>query len=394
MPILHPHVVLVSAARHGVVSSPCRFIAFHHLGPLLIHLSYFVAIDLLGFLALLLLNTNHGGLGYVDMLFMSTSAVTVTGLATVRMEHLSGSQMVVLTVLMLLGSDMFVSLLGFLLQLSREPREPRRHNGHDDGRARPVCDDDDEEARAAANPPSTDSEEDGVDYPKKRQSRRLRCLLALVVSAYMAVVLLLGSLTVFLYVVKVGSARDVLANKGISVALFSSSVTVSSFTNAGLLPTNESMAVFATNPGLLLLLVGQILAGGTLFPVFLRLVLRATSVVLAGHGEEGGDDLIRSMSKDAKAAGFAHHLLLPCGSLQAKFVAVTAVTVAAAAVALLCCLDWDAAVFAGLTAVEKTTNALFMAVNARQAGENSVDCSLLAPAVLVLFAATMSVSLA
>jgi hypothetical protein len=95
------------------------------------------------------------------------------------------------------------------------------------------------------------------------------------------------------------------------------------------------------------------------------------------------------MAKDAVAAGFVH-LLLP--GLQTVFLAVTVVAVAAAAVALLCCLNWDSAVFDGLTSGEKITNALFMAVNARQAGENSVDCSLVAPAVLVLFLSMMSAS--
>ncbi|XP_062229736.1 cation transporter HKT2;4-like [Phragmites australis] len=368
----------VSSARHVVSSSVlvCRFIAFH-LNPLLFHLSYFVAVDLLGFLALALLkpsNTDYRP-RYVDMFFMSTSAVTVTGLATVKMEDLSSSQIVVLTLLMLLGSEMFLSLLGLVLELRK-----RKQQDQDESRLRSVtvCD---ESNLEEVNPPISPS----TGLNDQKQSC-LRCL-GLVVLAYTVMIFLLGSLLVFLYVANVPSARGVLARKSINAALFSVSVTVSSFTNGGLLPTNESMAVFATNQGLLLLLTGQILAGSTLFPVFLRLLIWAIRRLARVFTRRGSEEL-EFTAKNAMAVGFTH-LLLP--GLQTAFLAATVVAVAAAAVTLLCCLNWDTPVFAGLTAGQKITNALFMAVNARQAGENSVDCSLVAPAVLVLFVAMMCI---
>ena len=121
MPIrLH---IFVSSARHAINSSAliCRFIAFH-LSPLLIHLSYFLIIDVLGFVALVVLRpSNHKyNPRYVDMFFLSTSAVTVTGLATIQMEDLSSSQIAVLTLLMFLGSEMFLSFLGLVLESSKQ----------------------------------------------------------------------------------------------------------------------------------------------------------------------------------------------------------------------------------------------------------------------------------
>ncbi|RLM55543.1 putative cation transporter HKT9 [Panicum miliaceum] len=378
--------VLVSSATQVVSSSVsvCRLVAFH-LSPLLLHLSYFLAIDLLGFLALVLLKPSSPGYRprYVDLFFMSTSAATVTGLATVKMEDLSSSHIVVLTLLMLLGSEMFVSLLGLFL----ESRKQRRHDPDHGSSSRvrssavTVCD---EANLEEANPPAPSSASSDDD-------RKESCLrsLAVVFLVYMAMILALGSLLVFVYVATVPSARDVLERKGINAALFSASVTVSSFTNGGLLPTNESMAAFAANRGLLLLLAGQIIAGNTLLPVFLRLVVWATRGLARAFAGRRGSEGLESMAEDAVAANFGH-LLLP--GLQTVFLAVTVVAVAAAAVTLLCCLNWDSEVFDGLTAGEKITNALFMAVNARQAGENSVDCSLVAPAVLVLFLSMMSAS--
>ncbi|OEL23601.1 putative cation transporter HKT9 [Dichanthelium oligosanthes] len=375
---------VISSARHVVSSSVfvCRLVALH-LSPLLLHLSYFLAIDLLGFLALVLLKPSNPGYRprYVDVFFMSTSAATVTGLATVKMEDLSASQIVVLTLLMLSGSEMFISFLGLVLEWRKRRR--RRDPDHDDRRVRSVVTVCDESDLEEANPPSPSSAS-SEDHEAESCLRSL----ALAMLAYMAVIVVLGSLLVFLYVATVPSARDVLERKGINAALFSASVTVSSFTNGGLIPTNEGMAVFAANRGLLMLLAGQILAGNMLLPVFLRLVIWATRGIVRVFTSRRGCKGLESMVNNAMAAGFGHLLL---SGLQTAFLAATVVAVAAAAVTLLCCLNWDSAVFAGLTAGQKVTNALFMAVNVRQAGENSIDCSLVAPAVLVLFLAMMCI---
>lgn len=337
--------IFVSSARHVTNSSVfiSRFIA-SHLSPLLIHLSYFVIFDILGFVALMALKPSNPNYTprYIDMLFLSTSALTVTGLATIKMEDLSSSQILVLTLLMLLGSEMFVSLLGLVHELSKQ----NKHNP-EDSRVRSVTvlnESQVEEAIPAT--PSTNS-----------NGLKKSCLkyLGFVLVAYMVTILLVGSLLVFMYVTHVSTARDVLARKSINTVLFSISVTTSSFTNGGLLPTNESMAVFASNQGLLLLLTGQILAGSMLLPVILRLVIWALK------------------------------------GLQTVFLAVTVTALTAVAVTLFCCLNWYSAVFTGLTSSQKITNALFMAVNARQAGENSIDCSLVAPAALLLFMAMMYV---
>ncbi|XP_066308657.1 cation transporter HKT2;4-like [Miscanthus floridulus] len=141
-----------------------------------------------------------------------------------------------------------------------------------------------------------------------------------------------------------------LARKGISAALFSVSTTVSSFTNGGLLPTTESMAVFAANRGLLLLLAAQILAGSTVLPVFLRLAVSATRglarvlFLFTGRGGPVEELVPMDMENSAAAAGFGH--LLPSDT-RAASLAATVVAVAAAAAALLCCLNWNSAVFAG-----------------------------------------------
>ncbi|WOK94077.1 cation transporter HKT2-like [Canna indica] len=56
---------------------------------------------------------------------------------------------------------------------------------------------------------------------------------------------------------------------------------------------------------------------------------------------------------------------------------------------LFCGMDWNGAVFDGLSPFQKFVSALFIAVNSRHAGENSIDCSLMSPAVLVFLIVMM-----
>nr|WUG45404.1 HKT2 [Hordeum vulgare]WUG45407.1 HKT2 [Hordeum vulgare subsp. vulgare] len=359
MPIrLH---TFLSSARHVSNSSVFifQFIPFH-LNPLLVHLSYFVIIDVLGFVALMALKPSNPNYSprYVDIFFLSTSAVTVTGLATIKMEDLSSSQVVILTLLMLLGSEMFVSLIGHIHEL-------RKQNKHDpeDSRVRSVTVQDESQIEEAIPAPQSIS----------TTSLKKSCLkyIGFVLLAYMVLILLVGSLSVFLYVAHVSTARDVLTRKSINTMLFSISVTVSSFTNGGLIPTNESMAVFSSNQGLLLLLTGQILAGNTLLPVFLRLVMWALRGLRIGRAKP---EEFKFMMNNTKAVGFNH--LLP--NQQTVFLAASVAALIAVTVTFFCCLNWDSPVFAGLTANQKITNALVHGGEHKQAGENSIDAPLVA----------------
>ncbi|KAG1364524.1 hypothetical protein COCNU_11G013510 [Cocos nucifera] len=113
----HRIIALVSGYVHRIIAFLYHFITFH-LSPFGIQLSYFVSLALVGSLAMMILKPSNPAFGprYVDMLFMSTSAVTVSGLGSVEMENFSSSQIVVLTLLMLLGGEVFVGLLGLLLR--------------------------------------------------------------------------------------------------------------------------------------------------------------------------------------------------------------------------------------------------------------------------------------
>ncbi|XP_072973011.1 cation transporter HKT2;1-like [Typha angustifolia] len=355
-----------------------RFFAFH-LQTFWVQLLSFACVSLFGSFLLVILQPSNPSFtkSYVDMLFLSTSALTDSGLATIKMEDLSSSQIVVLTMLMFLGGEVFVSLicLGLGSYKYKKPElsvsrvdsvrievdviNPSRTLDHIES----GLDDDVQEISSIDGKDLTQS---GIRY------------LGFVILGYLILFHVAGSVFILLYLVRISSSRDVLRQKGINVVLFSISVAVSSFANGGLIPTNENMAIFSKNSGLLLIIIPQILAGNTLFPLFLKMVIWALKTVT--KSEEP-----KHMIQNPRKMRFEH--LLP--TLPLAFLSATVVGFVAVMVVLFCSMNWNSAVFDGMSSYQKVVNALFMAVNTRHSGENSVDPSIIAPAVLLLFIVMM-----
>ncbi|XP_009406676.2 cation transporter HKT2;2 [Musa acuminata AAA Group] len=354
-----------------------RFSALR-LSSFCIHLIYFVFLALLGSLIMVLLKPSDPSFSpsYVDMLFMSTSALTVSGLGTVETERLSSAQIAVLTLLMFVGGEVFVTLLGLLL---------RRTSEHDKREASAVGVDavrSELEPVASSRVVTIDSIEpvDGSAAMAEEKDLRLSCVrwLRYIVSSYIFTFHLFGTSLLLIYIYRVSNARDILRKKGINVFLFSLSTTVSSFANGGLIATNENMAAFNRNPTMLLLMIAQVLAGNLLFPLFLRLVIWTLKKIT--KREE-----FRHMLKSTSETRFSP--LLP--EKQTCFLSLTVVGLMTALLVLFCSMDWDGAVFDGLTSFEKIVSAFFIAANSRHAGENSIDPSLISPAVLVFIIVMM-----
>ncbi|WOL08543.1 cation transporter HKT2-like [Canna indica] len=341
-----------------------RFSSFH-LPPFLIQLCYFLSLAFLGSLLLILLKPSNAAFSprYVDMLFMSTSALTVSGLGTVEMENLSSSQIVVLMLLMFLGGEVFISLLALLFRRAKQGQT-------ESSGAIGV-----ELEAVNANESSIGRIESGIHFDSAAEDLRpvhVR-LLGYVMSSYVAVFHVFGTSLLLAYFAGVPRARGILKTKGINVFLFCLSTTVSSFANGGLIATNENMAIFNRDPVVLLLVILQVLAGNTLFPLFLSWTIWGLKKLTK---RKEFDDMLKS-SGEAQLRP-----LLPRSRTSA--LSLSALGLLTALLVLFCAMDWDGKVFDGLTSVEKLVSALFIAANARHAGENSIDCSLISPAVLVL----------
>ncbi|XP_042424487.1 cation transporter HKT2-like [Zingiber officinale] len=360
---------------HKLVLFLYRFSAFH-FSSFFLHVVYFGGLVLLGSLLMSVLPPSNPDYNprYVDMFFMSTSALTVSGLGTVVMEDLSSPQVIVLALLMLVGGEAFVTLLGLLLQ---RIKPPAAQGGQVAG------EESDDQNDVAVDIVVADNH-DVVTHREAAAAKEEEHLASLcvrrmgnILMAYIFVFHVFGIVSLVIYFKCVSDARQILAAKGIDTFLFAFSSTASSFANGGIIATNENMAIFNRNPTVLLLMIAQVLAGNTLLPLFLRWTVSALRRLTKKQ------DLDRMLKADAVVV----EPLLPAA--ETRRVSLTVVGLLTALLGLFLAMDWNGAVFAGQTPFEKFSSAFFIAANSRHAGENSIDPSLISPAVLVFIIVMM-----
>ncbi|XP_030549584.1 sodium transporter HKT1 [Rhodamnia argentea] len=375
-----PSIQKLSCLRscHPVASSLLRSLA-RRANSFWTQLAYFFLVSAIGYWALKLCDPKSSSdkPHDLDVFFTSVSATTVSSMSTVEMEAFSNSQLVVMTLLMLLGGEVFTSLLG--LHLSRSTFTVRDHPKVNSA----FSDHSDNNIELEPPPLKFDLEMKGTALKPALcgdgfvKSRAVKCL-SYVVLGYLIIVHAVGSTLLSVYMSIVPSARKVLRDKGLAVQTFSVFTTVSTFANCGFVPTNENMLAFKHNPGLLWLLLPQVLLGNTLYPPCLRAALwlleRATGRAEFGH-----------MLRNSREMGYAP--LLP--GFQCLCLAVTVWGFVLVQFVALCCTEWGSPAMEGLSPYEKLVGALFEAVNARHAGESVFDLSMVSPAILVLFVLMM-----
>lgn len=364
---LHLHTPL------HLLSSLYRF-ALHRVRPFWIQLFYFIFVSCVGFILLRSLPMRRRALAVdrgradLDLFFMSLSATSLSSMDVVEMESFSNSQLLVFTLLMLLGGEVFVSMLGLHFMKLKLPKKETSHNS-----ATMELTSNDQVELGAIKPnvttPSISS--DHLRYNSIRY-------LGFIVLGYLMLVHFIGYILIVWYITLNPSAGEVLSRKAISRHTFALFTTVSSFGNCGFLPTNENMIVFKKNPGLLLLVTLQILAGNTLYPVFLRSVVwvlekctkkEEFGYILRKHGEIGYDHLFPR--------------------LHTSLLGLTVVALIVVQLLAFCFSEWRVEGLEGMSSYEKLVGALFMSVNSRHSGEMILDLSTLSSAILVLYVVMM-----
>ncbi|XP_077216295.1 cation transporter HKT1;3-like [Tasmannia lanceolata] len=382
----------------------CYFISLSFLGPLAylfqllvfqvnpfwILLCYFISLSFLGFLILKIISPNNTSYRPkdFDLYFTSVSATTVSSISTVEMEDFSNSQLMVITVLMLMGGEVFISLLS--LQIFKAIFQKQKGNQNRNSSVstqlnsiKPFHVDHRIELGLITAPDFECAKLDNVGTEVQSmglENLKYKCInyLGFVVLGYLLVVNVGGSSLILLYVTFVSSARDVLKKKGIQRGTFSVFMTISSFVNCGFIPTNENMIVFKQNSGLLLLIIPILLLGNTLYPTCLRLVIWVLRKLTK-------KDEFYYMLKNPRDIGYDHllptvHSLL-LGPTMLGFIMVQFI--------LFCCMEWNSVALSGLSSYQKIIGMLFQSVNSRHGGESVVDLSILSPAILVLYVVMM-----
>ncbi|KAK8482719.1 hypothetical protein V6N13_004425 [Hibiscus sabdariffa] len=323
---------------------------------------YFLSLSLLGFGVLKALKprTDSFKPRNLDLFFTSVSAITVSSMSTVEMEVFSDSQLVVITILMFLGGEVFTSMAALFLR-NLKPKL-RRFGGKVGNHSL--------DGGIDAGIPITNTKPETL-----REEDQSIKFLSFVVLGYLVAVNLIGVAVVSLYLAFVSSAGSILKNKGLKLLTFSVFTVVSSFTNCGFVPTNENMVVFRKNPGLLLMIIPQILLGNTLFPPCLRFSIWVLGKLVKKVG--GNSDYLL---KNTGEIGYPH--LLP--SRRSFCLVATVLGFLVAPVVLFLAMEWNSESLNGMNSFEKIVGVLFQSVNARHAGETIVDISTVSAAILVL----------
>ncbi|KAE8696280.1 putative cation transporter HKT6 [Hibiscus syriacus] len=307
----------------------------------------------------------------IDVFFTSVSAATVSSMSTVEMEVFSNTQLIIMTVLMLVGGEVFTSMFG--LQLARSSftnHESPDTIAHEVELGTIIT---------YEKPPSgTDLENNINSSSTKSLKYRATRYLRYVVLGYFLVVHVVGSSLVYMYVSLAPSARKIMKTKGIEIQTFSFFTVVSTFSNCGFIPTNENMIVFKENSGLLLLLIPLILLGNTLYPV----CLRATIWVLDKVTKKAEFNYILSNYQEM---GYVH---LRSG-VRCALLAATVFGFISVQFVLFCSMEWNSDAMDGLGSYQKIVGLLFEVVNSRHSGESIVDLSTISSAILLLFIVMM-----
>ncbi|XP_048328276.2 sodium transporter HKT1 isoform X1 [Ziziphus jujuba] len=345
----------------GLISLFFRLLVFE-LNPFWIQLAYFVILSFFGYVALKITKPRTSLKPKdLDLFFTSVSSTTVSSMGTVEMEVFSNTQLVIITILMLTGGEVFVSMLG--IQLSRF-KLTKSSGGY-----QRIKDENLDEIQ--------DENEDSTPKDRSTEYNSIKCL-GYVVFGYLLVVHKLGYILVTMYTTLVPSANRVLKNKAIEIPTFAAFTTVSTFANCGFVPTNENMIVFKKNSGLLLILIPQILLGNTLYPSCLRfsiwLLWKTTKRIEFDY-----------MLRNYEEMGYSSLL----SAVHSSLLAVTVFGFMLVQFVLFCALEWNSEIMDGLNPYQKFMASLFEITNSRHTGESVFDLSTITSAILVLFVVMM-----
>ncbi|KAJ9689249.1 hypothetical protein PVL29_014761 [Vitis rotundifolia] len=377
-----------------LVSSFYRFVILQ-FNTFWVQLCYFMCLSFQGFWVLKALKPRTPlRPRNLDLFFTSVSAATVSSMSTVEMEVFSNNQLLILTLLMFVGGEIFTSTVELQLWRSKlkksliaenqvnsvssnssAPPNPRNPFGQFELREVTVP----SMSNSTLETDEVQSQIEGRTESLSSESLKYHSIkfLGFVVMGYLVVVHVLGVALVSAYIALVSSARDVLKQKGLKLFTFSLFTTVSTIASCGFVPTNENMIVFSKNSGLLLIIIPQVLLGNTLFPSCLRF-----SIWTLGKFKKVESNYLLTNTREI---GFLH--LLP--SLHSTLLVPTVLGFILIQFTLFCSMEWNSEGLNGLNSYQKIIGALFQSANTRHTGETIVDISILSPAILVLFVVMM-----
>ncbi|KAI3496322.1 hypothetical protein L1887_38679 [Cichorium endivia] len=371
----------------------CRHNWFHLLSnQFSLELLYFLFISSIGFFILQSMDgkTTTFTPRNLDLFFTSVSAATDSSMSVIEMEVFSNTQLVILTILMFIGGEVFISMIILHIRLFFL-KESHNNGCKVDSpilcfRKRHSSSGNKIQLHNITVRESGSSKSDIVycetvstsDVDMKELKYKSFKFLGLVVFLYLVFVLILGVGSVLIYVNVISSAKSTLKQKGLQELTFSIFTVISTFTSCGFVPTNENMMSFRQNSGLLLILIPQVLLGNTLYPPVLRF-----SIWAIGKFTKKSEAMY--LLKNSKILGY-HHLL---SHRHSSLLVITVFVFIMVQFILFSSMEWSSGSLGDLNVYQKLVGILFQTVNTRHTGESIVDLSTISASVLVLFIVMM-----
>ncbi|GAB4853538.1 hypothetical protein Ancab_017729 [Ancistrocladus abbreviatus] len=367
----------------SLVSTLFNFILFQ-LNPFIIQLFYFIFFSFFGFLILKALKPRTPNPPKdLDLFFTSVSATTVSSMSTVEMEVFSNAQLIVMTILMFIGGEVFTSTVGLQFNTLKLNKSWKGTSGVNSFIGSLPTNNNNsttfEMTFTATLPDELTNTQHEIELQGKYYLKYSSIkFLGYLVLAYLLITHFIGIAMVLTYINLVKSARDVLEDKGLKTMTFAMFTIVSSFASCGFVPTNENMVAFKKNSGLLIIILPQLHLGNTLFPSCLRLLIWVLGRVVK---RKQCDYLL----KRTREVGF-HHLL---PSMHSRLLAVTVFGFIVVQMILFCVMEWNSQGLSGLNGYQKFVGVLFQCANSRHTGEGIVDLSTITPSILTMFVVMM-----
>jgi Trk-type K+ transport system membrane component len=299
-------------------------------------------------------------------------------MTSIEMEVFSNFQLILLTFLMLVGGEVFTSMLQLFFDMFSFTQKnlcvKNECSSCYNNKINQI------ELGLVSIPQSENHaqiDKNNIIDKDKIKYNSLRYL-SYVVLCYLVLVHFFGFSLITLYITYIPSAKNILKNKGINIETFSLFTIVSTFASCGYVPTNENMMVFKKNSGLLLLILPHVLLGNSLYAPCLRLLITVLKSVT--NREE-----FSYLLNNSKKMGY-DHLLSPlhCWNLVATVFGFNVIQLI-----LFCSMEWSSKIMEGLNIYQKLVASLFQVTNVRHSGESVFDTSSISSAILVLFVVMM-----
>lgn len=291
---------------------------------------------------------------YIDALFYVTSAVTATGLETRDLSLESTATPILLWFCMLFGGAVFDSTLPLFVRLWNIRKELRNNNI------------------------------DESQHALLQKEQSITIILLVIITSYWFLTQLVTFLAVGFYFQYSEAGHATIVEQGTNswwTALFG---TVSAFNNCGFFLFGTSLIPLSSQILPLIFFAAMILLGNTIYPVFLRMLVRITAIALsrrpAWQRQAENVQLLLDEPRSFLTHMFSSNHTWRLLALQIGLITLQTI--------LLVALPQDSA-FEGLTPGYQFANALFQSISVRTCGLTSIPIANLSDEALIVMIAMM-----